>query len=119
MLSADTLCAIVDREDTANKDGGKWTVMLKRGESTAQADEQWLQLSMLCIGEDMEYSEYINGIVAASRAREIRLQVWTRSGENESVQLSIGRRLKELLKVSDRIEYTLHHSKSRSADYIL
>lgn len=104
----------------ANLSAGQWSVSVKRGTSDLSiADEMWSTLSMSCIGEWIQHSEYINGIVVSPRKYEIRIQVWTRDGNNEPVQMEIGRKLKEIMKINERIEYKLFHTKSKGPEYIL
>lgn len=107
-------------EDVANKDGGRWSINIRRNsDSINDVDDKWINMCMYCIGELNDYSQYINGVVVSAKNRDIRLQIWTKQGDNESVQLNIGRNIKQVCKVNDRIDYNLHFSKSRSADYIL
>ncbi|VFR01546.1 unnamed protein product [Cuscuta campestris] len=75
----------------------------------------WLETLMALIGEKFDEAEEICGVVASVRPRQDRLALWTKNAANEAVQMSIGRKWKELLNVTDKIAYSFHDdSKSRS-----
>ena len=75
---------------------------------------------MSLIGSWYRNQSYIAGCVLANRAKEIRFQVWTKDGINEDVQKSIGNDIKKFLNhFNERLEYTLHYSKSRAPEYVM
>ncbi|GAB2227510.1 hypothetical protein Droror1_Dr00009332 [Drosera rotundifolia] len=101
-------------EDPECANGGKWTVTSSR---KATLDNMWLESLMALIGEQFDESEEICGVVASVRQRQDKLSLWTRNASNEALQMSIGRKWKEILDFSDKMNYTAHDDsrKERSA----
>ncbi|RAL54537.1 unnamed protein product [Cuscuta campestris] len=99
-------------EDPECANGGKWTIGINQ---KTHLDTMWLETLMALIGEKFDEAEEICGVVASVRPRQDRLALWTKNAANEAVQMSIGRKWKELLNVTDKIAYSFHDdSKSRS-----
>eukprot|EP00696_Hemimastix_kukwesjijk_P019094 gnl/Hemi2/8251_TR2845_c0_g6_i1.p1 gnl/Hemi2/8251_TR2845_c0_g6~~gnl/Hemi2/8251_TR2845_c0_g6_i1.p1 ORF type:complete len:240 (-),score=66.57 gnl/Hemi2/8251_TR2845_c0_g6_i1:224-943(-) len=83
-------------EDPANKQGGKWIVTVPKAQK-AMVDDLWLNLILMMIGEMCEYADEICGAVVSMRKAQDRLCLWTRTARLETVQLSIGRAMRETL----------------------
>lgn len=100
-------------EDPMCANGGKWTIGTSQKTSL---DTMWLETLMALIGEKFDEAEEICGVVANVRVgRQARLSLWTKNAANEAVQMSIGKKWKELLNITDKISYSFHDdSKSRS-----
>ncbi|CAI7796393.1 unnamed protein product, partial [Closterium sp. NIES-53] len=64
-----------------------------------------LQLLAL-IGEQFTEAGDICGVAANARPNKDRVVLWTKTASNEAVQLSIGRQLKEISGISDKISYS-------------
>lgn len=79
-----------------------------------QFDDAWMYTLLMVIGDTLSSCGEITGVVAAPRAKEYRLAVWTRDGSTESVVMEIGKQWKQVLGVNDRIEYALHYGGSKS-----
>jgi translation initiation factor 4E len=100
-------------EDDANKRGGKWTIALQRrgGDPAAakQADDAWLHTLLALIGEQFgPDSDEICGVVIGPRAKETRLALWTKSGDDESMCKRIGAFFKANIGHEAFISYQLH-----------
>jgi translation initiation factor 4E len=76
-------------EDENNKNGGKWQFTF-RIQQKDLFDKSWLNTVMACIGETLEYSEDVCGVVASVKKNEYRMAIWTKTCENEEMCLSIG-----------------------------
>ncbi|CAL9044552.1 unnamed protein product [Musa banksii] len=92
-------------EDPECANGGKWTVTCNR---KATLDTLWLETLMALIGEQFEESEEICGIVVSVRQRQDKLALWTKAASNEAVQMSIGRKWKEIIDFNEKIVYSFH-----------
>lgn len=90
-------------EDPECANGGKWTVT-----SSRKADTMWLETLMALIGEQLEDTEDICGVVASVRQWQDKLSLWTKTAANEGAQMGIGRKWKEIIDVNDKITYNLH-----------
>jgi translation initiation factor 4E len=101
-------------EDPECAYGGKWTVT---SSSKANLDKMWLESLMVLIGEQFDEADEICGVVASVRIRQDKLALWTRTASNEATQMSIGRKWKEIIDVTDKITYSFHDDakKERSA----
>ncbi|XP_068666077.1 eukaryotic translation initiation factor-like isoform X1 [Aristolochia californica] len=97
-------------EDPECANGGKWSVTSSR---KANLDSMWLETLMALIGEQFDESDEICGIVASVRQRQDKLALWTKAAPNEAVQISIGRKWKEIIDVTDKITYTFHDDSKR------
>ncbi|KAK9905992.1 hypothetical protein M0R45_000117 [Rubus argutus] len=96
-------------EDPECANGGKWTVTSSR---KANLDTMWLETLMALIGEQFDEGDEICGVVASVRQRQDKLALWTRNAANEAAQMSIGRKWKEIIDVTDK---SLTASMERSA----
>lgn len=99
-------------EDAQNKRGGKWTVALqRRGDAGAakMADDAWLHTLLALIGEQFGGdSDEICGVVIGPRAKETRLALWTRHGEDRATCERIGAFFKANIRHDSIITYQLH-----------
>ncbi|XP_010670949.2 eukaryotic translation initiation factor [Beta vulgaris subsp. vulgaris] len=92
-------------EDPECANGGKWTVS---GSRKTNLDGMWLETLMALIGEQFDEADDICGVVVSARQRGDKLSLWTRNATNEAVQMSIGRKWKEIIDVTDKISYSFH-----------
>ncbi|KAM1924054.1 hypothetical protein ACFX15_021883 [Malus domestica] len=97
-------------EDPECANGGKWTVTSSR---KANLDTMWLETLMALIGEQFDEADEICGVVASVRQRQDKLALWTRNAANEAAQMSIGRKWKEVIDVTDKITYSFHDDSKR------
>ncbi|PSR87891.1 Eukaryotic translation initiation factor 4E-2 like, partial [Actinidia chinensis var. chinensis] len=72
---------------------------------------------MALIGEQFDEADEVCGVVASVRQRQDKLALWTKTATNEATQMSIGRKWKEIIDVTDKIFYSFHDDakKERSA----
>ncbi|XP_074301983.1 eukaryotic translation initiation factor-like [Silene latifolia] len=98
-------------EDPECAKGGKWTAAANR---KPDLDRMWLETLMALIGEQFDEAEEICGVVASVRQRGDKLSLWTKNAANESVQMGIGRKWKEVIDVTDKINYGFHDRNSKS-----
>jgi len=108
-------------EDPANKNGGKWAYQFKE-RRTVPIDELWRDTMLAAIGETLEREtdHEVMGVVVNVRKGFYRIGLWTRTvgggGEGKSAKegrealLEIGRRFKDVLKLSEReqVEFSGH-----------
>ena len=84
-------------EDPACEHGGKWTVLVPRGQnSKATLDTMWLNTLLAAIGEQFAEGDEVC--------------VWTRTASDEAAQVSIAKQLKALLDLdsSARVGFLSH-----------
>ncbi|KAI5818556.1 translation initiation factor eIF 4e-like domain-containing protein [Pyronema omphalodes] len=108
-------------EDVQNKNGGKWSYQFKdkRG---VNIDELWLNVMLAAIGETLEAdaANEVMGVVVNVRKAFYRIGVWTRTtgakGGNKDALMEIGKRFKEVLKLSarDLVEFSGHTESAHS-----
>ncbi|PIA36270.1 hypothetical protein AQUCO_03400283v1 [Aquilegia coerulea] len=96
-------------EDPECANGGKWSVTSSR----KGLDTMWLETLMALIGENFDESDEICGVVASVRPRADKLALWTKNAPNEAAQMSIGRKWKEIIDVTDKITYNFHDDSRR------
>ncbi|GKU85698.1 hypothetical protein SLEP1_g327 [Rubroshorea leprosula] len=92
-------------EDPECASGGKWSVPSNR---KANLDNMWLETLMALIGEQFEEADDVCGVVASVRQRQDKLALWTKTATNEALQMSIGRKWKEIIDVTDKMTYSFH-----------
>lgn len=92
-------------EDPANANGGKWVLTMKN--SPDLLDRCWFDLCMALVGEQIESGNSsgeegeICGAVVSLRSKVDRIQVWVRSKENAGRLNDIGKRIVEVLGISE------------------
>ncbi len=91
-------------EDPANANGGKWVLTMKNAPDLL--DRCWFDLCMALVGEQIESgggSEdgEICGAVVSLRSKVDRIQVWVRSKDNVGRVNDIGKRIVEVLGVTE------------------
>lgn len=93
-------------EDKANAKGGKWVINFKKQESFDQA---WEMLLLALVGDMIEDSDEITGVVISPRVKANRLAVWTADASNDEANKRIGQYLKRCLQLGDmKISYQPH-----------
>ncbi|KAI9386712.1 hypothetical protein POPTR_010G066700v4 [Populus trichocarpa] len=98
-------------EDPVCATGGKWSVT---SSGKANLDTMWLETLMALIGEQFDEADEICGVVASvRRQRQDKLALWTKTAANEAVQMSIGRKWKEVIDVTNKITYSFHDDSKR------
>ncbi|CAL0303176.1 unnamed protein product [Lupinus luteus] len=122
-------------EDPECANGGKWTVSSNR---KANLETMWLETLMALIGEQFDDAEDICGVVASVRQRQDKISLWTKTAANEAAQgmhakaleikegecifkmvgvsihkMSIGRKWKDIIDVTDKITYSFHDDSRR------
>lgn len=90
-------------EDPKCEKGGSWTIPCSR--SKEHLDNVWLHTVLALIGEQVDEGADICGAVVSIRPGKDRVAVWTKSANSENIQMSIGRQLKEILDITDRIGF--------------
>ncbi|KAF9926945.1 eukaryotic translation initiation factor 4E [Modicella reniformis] len=95
-------------EDSANKQGGKWSIQLNRRAMT-DIDNIWLYTMLACIGEAFEQESEVCGAVVSVRKAIFRISLWTRSSDNQDLAMSIGRTLKSQIGLDGTFEFQPHH----------
>eukprot|EP00003_Mantamonas_plastica_P000917 TRINITY_DN106_c0_g3_i1.p1 TRINITY_DN106_c0_g3~~TRINITY_DN106_c0_g3_i1.p1 ORF type:complete len:258 (-),score=65.50 TRINITY_DN106_c0_g3_i1:234-1007(-) len=93
-------------ETEANEAGGKWTHTIKK-DNKRTIDELWLNTLMACIGDQFIENE-VNGCVMSIRSKGDKICLWTATGDDEEVQMSVGQHFKNTLSVDARLCYHVH-----------
>jgi translation initiation factor 4E len=88
-------------EDPHNSKGGKWIITVPIKNRRDLLDQIWLYSILACIGEALEYSDEVCGIVVSVRKQQDRLQLWTQDANNEVAIKAIGRHLKATLELPE------------------
>ena len=103
-------------EDPSNGNGGSWTLNIdKTTRNLPDIDSLWMNASMAVVGEQFDESNEICGLFCSIRAGRFRMQLWTRNGENDDAMRSVGKQLKQHLKISEtgKLVFTLHDQKDQ------
>ncbi|KTW32384.1 uncharacterized protein T551_00474 [Pneumocystis jirovecii RU7] len=81
-------------EDSANQNGGKWTIRLRKG----VAVRYWEQLVMAIVGDQFwNIGDELCGAVLSIRNSEDLISVWNKSSDNGRVNLKIRDFIKQVL----------------------
>jgi translation initiation factor 4E len=87
-------------EDSANKDGGKWSIQLPKEKNRSNVDKMWLYTMLAAIGETFDPflsqviseesdqpppNSLITGVIVSSRPQFYRLSIWTRLAPSSAV----------------------------------
>ncbi|KNA07163.1 hypothetical protein SOVF_174270 [Spinacia oleracea] len=99
-------------EDPECAHGGKWTVSASRN---TNLEAMWLETLMALIGEQFDEADEICGVVASARSRGDKLSLWTRNAANEAVQMGIGRKWKDIIDVTDKINFSFHEDAKKDS----
>mmetsp|Transcript_27463 Transcript_27463/g.107470 ORF Transcript_27463/g.107470 Transcript_27463/m.107470 type:complete len:201 (-) Transcript_27463:515-1117(-) len=67
-------------EDPENKNGGRWTIRMKKG----IANRAFEDMSICLIGEQFDEYETVNGLALSVRYQEDVLSLWTRTSDEQS-----------------------------------
>lgn len=87
-------------EDPANKNGGKW-VMLVRGQQSL-IDSIWSNLSMALVGQVLDPLNSVCGIVVSARPKMDRIQVWTRGRDDYPALNALAHRILSAMALEPR-----------------
>jgi len=95
-------------EDSANKDGGKWIVRLRKG----LASRCWENLILAMLGEQFMVGEEICGAVISIRFQEDIISVWNKSASHHATTSRIRDTLKRVLNLPANtiMEYKTHQN---------
>lgn len=77
-------------EDPANAKGGKWVILFRS--CPGLIDIAWANLTMALVGEMLDDQDMVCGIVASSRPKVDRVQIWTRGRDDVEKLNALGRR---------------------------
>ncbi|KAI5649682.1 hypothetical protein M9H77_35687 [Catharanthus roseus] len=97
-------------EDPVCANGGKWTVTSNR---KPNLENMWLETLMALIGEQFDEADEICGVVVSVRQKQDKIALWTKTATNEAAQMSIGRKWKEIIDITDKIYYSFHDDSRR------
>ncbi len=97
-------------EDPKCAKGGKWTFMVPKGNSRGGLDDYWLHLLLGMIGEQFAEPSEVCGAVVSVRQKQDRISLWTRTADKESIQVTLGKQLKQVMNVEEgtRIGFMAH-----------
>lgn len=112
-------------EDPQCLKGGSWTLHIPKGQNAkAELDKHWLDGLLACIGEQFTEGDDICGLVVNVRSKNDRINLWTKNGANEQVQMSLGRELRNFfgdqsLKLGFKLHNDQLNNKSSKDRYLL
>lgn len=92
-------------EDEENHNGGSWLILIRR--DVEKCNAYWEKMLLGMIGETLEEGDEICGAVLARRKAMDKISLWNRSISSEAI-LRIGRKLKALLAIEDKLTYQSH-----------
>ncbi|KAJ0714761.1 putative translation Initiation factor eIF-4e, eukaryotic translation initiation factor 4E (eIF-4E) [Helianthus annuus] len=98
-------------EDAANCNGGKWIIRFKK----AVSGRFWEDLVLALVGDQLDYSDNICGIVLSIRFNEDILSVWNRNASDNQVVMALRDNIKRHLKLPHGyvMEYKPHDASLR------
>mmetsp|Transcript_27097 Transcript_27097/g.66818 ORF Transcript_27097/g.66818 Transcript_27097/m.66818 type:complete len:225 (-) Transcript_27097:286-960(-) len=108
-------------EHAANMNGGKWTYSIPKKDGKKLIDDMWLYTVLAMIGENFEGGSELCGAVISLRKAGDRVAVWTKSADDETACMEIGRQFRTAIKeclqseVPDgSLEYHVHNDALQS-----
>ncbi|KAD4384321.1 hypothetical protein E3N88_24489 [Mikania micrantha] len=98
-------------EDSANCNGGKWIIRFKK----AVSGRFWEDLVLALVGDQLDYSDNICGVVLSIRFNEDILSVWNRNASDNQVVMTLRDNIKRHLKLPHGyvMEYKPHDASLR------
>ncbi|ORX39257.1 hypothetical protein BD324DRAFT_649340 [Kockovaella imperatae] len=87
-------------EDPANANGGKWVILLKN--APALLDHSWANLTMGLVGEILDPDDEVCGVVASTKPKVDRIQIWTRDRKNVDRLNRLGQRIVDTLSLDGK-----------------
>lgn len=87
-------------EDEHCKDGGQWAFKLPKTHS----NKYWEDLCLALIGDQFTEENEVHGIVIQVKPNFDALQVWNRSGKNQSSINALKSDLDSILKLEDSVK---------------
>jgi len=110
-----------DWEDPKNQKGGRWIVEVPINSLSPLdiIDVSWIETLFILIGEHgAPYNDIVNGAVINMRKGKFRIGVWLKDGRNNFSGVShIGGLLKERLRLSQTIYYSVHSEEQSKGGY--
>ncbi|BAF11542.1 eukaryotic translation initiation factor NCBP [Oryza sativa Japonica Group] len=98
-------------EDPANRSGGKWIIRFKKTVS----GRFWEDLVLVLVGDQLDYSDDVCGVVLSVRFNEDILSVWNRNASDHQAVMTLRDSIKRHLKLphSYLMEYKPHDASLR------
>uniref|UniRef100_A0A0D9VS76 Eukaryotic translation initiation factor NCBP n=1 Tax=Leersia perrieri TaxID=77586 RepID=A0A0D9VS76_9ORYZ len=98
-------------EDPANRNGGKWIIRFKK----AVSGRFWEDLVLVLVGDQLDYSDDVCGVVLSVRFNEDILSVWNRNASDHQAVMALRDSIKRHLKLphSYLMEYKPHDASLR------
>ncbi|KAL0490114.1 translation initiation factor 4E [Acrasis kona] len=97
-------------EDENNKKGGAIIVKANTSKNSRELDDRWMHLQLACIGENYTDGEAICGVNVSIRAKNSRLEIWTRNSEDDEVNKRIAQETKDFLEMgSEQVSFKAHY----------
>ncbi|KAK4879503.1 hypothetical protein RN001_007649 [Aquatica leii] len=90
-------------EDDANKRGGRWLISLDKKQRSNDLDRFWLDIILCLIGEAFENSDEVRGATVNIRSKGDKIGLWTGDANNSTALLEIGRKLKDRLRIPQKV----------------
>uniref|UniRef100_A0ACD5TWY0 Uncharacterized protein n=1 Tax=Avena sativa TaxID=4498 RepID=A0ACD5TWY0_AVESA len=98
-------------EDPANRSGGKWIIRFKKAVSA----RFWEDLVLVLVGDQLDYSDDVCGVVLSCRFNEDILSVWNRNASDHQAVMTLRDSIKRHLKLPHTylMEYKPHDASLR------
>ncbi|CAM0872388.1 unnamed protein product [Alopecurus aequalis] len=98
-------------EDPANRNGGKWIIRFKK----AVSGRFWEDLVLVLVGDQLDYSDDVCGLVLSCRFNEDILSVWNRNASDHQAVMTLRDSIKRHLKLPHTylMEYKPHDASLR------
>ncbi|ORX49848.1 eukaryotic translation initiation factor 4E [Hesseltinella vesiculosa] len=90
-------------EDSANANGGKFSIQFPRNRTAEAINDYWLQTMLAMVGEQFHAEDEICGAVVSVRKVFFRIALWIKSSDDMTKIQTIGQQLKDFLKVPPNI----------------
>ncbi|XP_064117224.1 eukaryotic translation initiation factor 4E type 2-like isoform X1 [Macrobrachium nipponense] len=100
-------------EDTANRNGGKWIVRLRKG----LASRCWENMILAMVGEQFMVGDEICGAVISVRFQEDIISIWNRTAQDSAITGRIRDILKRVLNLPPNtiMEYKTHNDSLKTS----
>jgi len=97
-------------EDTHNRNGGKWVLVLKNNQRKTLLNQAWLSGLLACIGATFDDDAQITGIVVSLRKSLDKIALWTSDASDDVAVKRIGEQFKGFLNPppSVKLQYMSH-----------
>lgn len=102
-------------EDDNNINGGKWII----NSIWRLIDDIWLNILLSLIGETLDDSDEITGVILNVRSNKYKLGIWTRNFNNTNKVIEIGLKIRKIINIPPEITIGYQKHKEKKSLHIL